>query len=85
MTHPNGNYFEIEQVDYEWSGFGFKQRVPYYRRSMGDVLQPLQVTGFTLDRLLELRPTENFRQVDPEDYATLIKQPGFMCIRARKP
>jgi hypothetical protein len=52
---------------------------------MGDILQPLLVTGFTLDRLMEPRPTEKFRQVDPEDYATLIKQPGFMCIRAGKP
>jgi ubiquinone/menaquinone biosynthesis C-methylase UbiE len=85
MTHPDGNYFEIEQVDYVWSGFGIKQRMPYYRRSISDIFQPLLAAGFFLDHLLEPRPTEQFRQVDPDDYATLIKRPGFMCIRARKP
>jgi SAM-dependent methyltransferase len=78
------NYFEVERVEYEWRGFGQPVRVPSYRRPISQVFNPLIEAGFVLDQVLEPVPTEEFRQAAPEDYAELIRSPGFMCIRAVK-
>jgi SAM-dependent methyltransferase len=82
--HPTGNYFAVERVAMEWRGFGAPVRVPYYRRPLGAVLDPLLGAGFVLERLVEPRPAPEFRQHDPADYAKLLRQPGFLCVRARK-
>lgn len=83
--HSQGNYFETEFVDYEWTGFGIPVRVPYYRRPLSGVINPLLEAGYALDRILEPTPTEEFKRAEPEDYAKLSRQPGFLCVRARKP
>lgn len=82
--HPDGNYFEVERVDYEWRGFGPAVRVPYYRRPLSAMLHPLLEAGFILERLLEPRPVPEFEDHDPADYEKLMRQPGFICFRARK-
>jgi SAM-dependent methyltransferase len=82
--HPSGNYFDVERVEYPWRGFGPPVRVPYYRRPLGAMLDPLLAAGFVLERLLEPRPVPEFRAHDPGDYAKLMRQPGFLCVRARK-
>jgi SAM-dependent methyltransferase/GNAT superfamily N-acetyltransferase len=82
--HPRGNYFDVERVEDEWRGFGPAVRVPYYRRPLGAVLGPLLGAGFALERLLEPRPVPQFREHDAADYAKLMRQPGFLCVRARK-
>lgn len=78
------NYFEVEAVEYEWRGFGKAVRVPSYRRPLSEVVNPLVRTGFILDQILEPTPTEEFREKAPEDYETLSRSPGFMCVRAIK-
>jgi SAM-dependent methyltransferase len=82
--HPGGNYFDLEPVDYEWRGFGSAVRVPYYRRSLSAMLDPLLEAGFVLERLLEPRPVAEFQDHDPADYDKLMRRPGFICFRARK-
>lgn len=93
MEHPfikyfdhqeTSNYFEVEQVYYVWRGFGEAVRVPSYRRPMQAVINPLIRAGFTLEQILEPRPTEEFRLSEPEEYAELSRRPGFMCVRAVK-
>jgi SAM-dependent methyltransferase len=93
MEHPyakyddhreTSNYFEVELVEYEWTGFGRPVRVPSYRRPLSAVLNPLIEAGFVVQRILEPLPTEAFRQRDPAEYARLRKEPGFMCVRAAK-
>jgi ubiquinone/menaquinone biosynthesis C-methylase UbiE len=78
------NYFEIDQVEFTWRGFGKQVVVPSYRRPMSEVINPLIETGFSLDRLLEPLPTPEFKQADPKDYAELMHSPGFLCVRAKK-
>lgn len=78
------NYFAVEQVSYTWRGFGSPVEVPTYRRPLGEVLNPLIETGFALDKVLEPLPTEAFKVHEPEHYEKLIREPGFMCIRAIK-
>ncbi|WNZ27452.1 class I SAM-dependent methyltransferase [Leptolyngbya sp. NK1-12] len=81
-----GNYFEVEQFTMEWRGFGEPYPVvTSYRRSWQAVLNPLIEAGFVLEQILEPQPTEQFRLTDPVGYAKLMCEPGFLCIRARKP
>jgi hypothetical protein len=76
------NYFETDLVKYTWHGFGKSVDVPSYRRPRRAVINPLVDAGFTLDHILEPKPTEEFKTADPEGYAELMRAPGFMCIRA---
>ena len=82
--HAEGNYFAIEQVDLDWRAFGVDVNVPYYRRPLGAMIDPLLEAGFVLERLLEPRPTRAFQKEDPRDYEKLMRQPGFICFRVRK-
>jgi SAM-dependent methyltransferase len=78
-------YFETELVGSEWRGFeGVKVYMPTFRRSLEETLNPLIEAGFCIERILEPRPTEEFRNADPEDYEELLQQPVFLCLRARK-
>ena len=93
MEHPyakyddhrdTSNYFEVELVEYEWTGFGMAVRVPSYRRPLSEVVNPLVRAGFILEQILEPVPTEEFKQQEPDDYEILRRSPGFMCVRAIK-
>jgi ubiquinone/menaquinone biosynthesis C-methylase UbiE len=93
MEHPypkyelhreTSNYFEVELVEYEWTGFGKPVRVPSYRRPLNEVINPLVRAGFAVERILEPLPTEAFQEKDPEHYEKLSRSPGFMCVRAVK-
>lgn len=80
-----GNYFHTELFEMTWRGFGapFVQ-VRAYRRPLGAVLNPLAAAGFTLDAILEPQPTAEFKEAEPEHYDELMREPGFLCLRARK-
>lgn len=80
-----GNYFDVEKFAMEWHGFG----EPYpiitsYRRPLQTILNPLAKAGFILDEILEPQPTEQFLVSNPESYEKLMREPGFLCVRARK-
>ena len=77
-------YFETELVFSEWTGFGGRVRVPCFRRSLAETLQPFLDAKFALSRVLEPKPTEEFRAADPRHYAELMAFPAFLCIRAEK-
>ena len=80
-----GGYFAREQWSIEWHGVG----EPYpvitgWRRPLGGILQPVIDSGFQLERIVEPRPTEGFREVDPGGYEKLMREPSFLCVRAQK-
>jgi SAM-dependent methyltransferase len=77
-------YFDVEYLTMEWTGFAIPIRMSWFRRPLSAVINPLIATGFCLDRLLEPRPTDDFRRQDPEGYADLMRRPGFLCVRAVK-
>lgn len=79
------NYFERELISGTWSGFGeHRVKVTAYRRSMSEVMNTLIEAGFVIDRMLEPRPTEEFKEADPKDYEYLSIRPGFLCVRGVK-
>jgi SAM-dependent methyltransferase len=82
--HASGNYFNVEQVEVVWNGWGGHVKVPSYRRPLSAMLDPLLAAGFILERLVEPQPLPEFEKDDPDDYAKLLRQPGFICFRALK-
>lgn len=91
ITHPafdvtyyrSTNYFEVEQVESVWTGFGSKIRMPSFRRSLEETINPFVETGFRIERLLEPKPTPAFRDADPRHFEELTQRPCFLCIRAQ--
>ena len=93
VTHPffdyiyfkSSKYFETELVGGEWRGFeSGPVYMPSFRRSLGATLSPLVEAGFCLERILEPKPTDEFKKADPKHYEELSQQPCFLCARARK-
>jgi len=80
-----GAYYDTARHAIEWKGFGEpKPVIDGYRRSLQDTLNPVIEAGYVIERLLEPRPSEAVRRVNPESYAKLAEKPAFLCIRARK-
>jgi SAM-dependent methyltransferase len=71
------NYFEHERLVQDWD-----VEVPYYRRPLGDMLEPLLANGLRLDGVVEPQPTERFREAMPERYDKESRIPVFLCLRA---
>jgi len=85
VSFKSSNYFETELVGSEWKGFEkVKVYMPSFRRSLEATLNPVIEAGFRLEKILEPRPTEEFKKAEPADYEKLLEQPIFLCIRARK-
>jgi SAM-dependent methyltransferase len=93
VTHPffdftyfqPESYFDTELVASEWRGFGGTPiRMPSYRRSLEETLNPFLDTGFRIETLLEPKPTKQFQDADPRHFDELSRQPCFLCIRAVK-
>jgi SAM-dependent methyltransferase len=73
-------YLDVERVDDEWKWVG---TVRFYRRPLCEIINPLAQAGFTIERLVEPIPTDEFRQAKPEAYARILRQPSFLIILAR--
>ncbi len=93
VTHPlfdylyfkSNNYYETELVGSVWRGFHpLRVYMPSFRRSLAATLNPLIQAGFHLEKIIEPKPTDEFKEADPKDYEKLSRQPCFLCIRAGK-
>jgi len=83
---PDSVYFDVEQHELAWGGFGEPRPViRFYRRPLQEMINPLLEAGFRLDRLLEPTPTAAYADSDPEGHAFYLREPNFLCVRARKP
>ena len=75
------DYFAVELLEDEWDEVG---KVTFYRRPLTKISQDLSSVGFFIEHIMEPQPTDNFRQVNPEGYELLSKNPWFIIIRALK-
>ena len=82
--HKSDDYFKVERVELLWGGFGVPVSMPSFKRPLQAVVNSLSRSGFVIEKILEPRPTPEFKEKSPESYEKLSKQPGFMCVRARK-
>ncbi|MFQ3294909.1 MAG: hypothetical protein ACI8VE_001990 [Natrialbaceae archaeon] len=68
-----------------WSGADGEVDVPFYRRPFSEMINPLIESGFQLDEVIEPKPTETFKEKQPDSYEKRLTYPTFLCIRASKP
>ena len=78
----DGDYFKVQRIDTLWKSWGEPLLMPSFRRPLSDIADALGDAGFLIDRLVEARPTDDFKRVDPEGYAKVSKRPNFLNIRA---
>ena len=78
------DYFETEGVAETWHSFGDPVEMRFFRRPLEAVLNPLLAAGFDLERVVEAKPTERFREKAPETYERVSREPTFLCLRARR-
>ncbi|MEL7499964.1 MAG: class I SAM-dependent methyltransferase [Planctomycetota bacterium] len=78
------NYFSVEQVECNWTGFDIPIRMPSFRRSLTEAINPVIEAGFLLKKVIEPTPTEDFRQADPRRFKILMHRPCFICVSATK-
>jgi SAM-dependent methyltransferase len=74
-------YDEIQLVEEEWTHIG---RVRFYRRSLNRIFDAVVDAGFTIERLIEPVPTQEFREVKPDAYEKLLRRPEFLIVQARR-
>lgn len=79
LEYGDWNYFEVDDRVEDWG-----VEVPHYPRPLSGVVSPLLDAGFRLDELVEPRPTERFREKEPEAYDRLQKRPYWLCVRATR-
>ena len=77
-------YFATMLTTTTWRVSGRKVAATYFRRPLEEVVNSLIEAGFQVDRMLEPKPTVEFREVAPEVYDRLMKAPDFLCVRAIK-
>lgn len=78
------NYFETRRVCCDWEGFGKTVNMPSYYHSLGSISGALSGNGFVIEKILEPKPTEKFKEVDGHSFEKLMKFPLFICFRAKK-
>ena len=79
------DYFSTELREYTWRGLGAPIVVSCYRRPLSQMTDPIVRAGFSIERVIEPVPTEEFAEVEPEEYAQLMRRPRVLCVRVRKP
>ena len=75
------NYLATEHVVDHWDWLG---DVEFYRRSLTEVVMSVIESGFTIDKLVEPAPSEEFRAAKPHGYDELMRQPAFLIIKATR-
>ncbi len=76
------DYFSVHRIEMLWTGFGLEVVMPSYHRPIEAIVESLHEAGFLVERLIEAKPTEDYRKVDPEGYMKVSKRPTFLNIRA---
>ena len=78
-----GSYFTTEKLDELWHDGEW--RVRYWRQPLTATCDELADAGFLIERVLEPRPVPEMADRFPDDYAKLLREPGFIDFRLRKP
>lgn len=82
QLHPEGNYFETELIEDEWPSFNITMK--YYRRPLSHVFEILEETDFLFAEILEPRPLPECKNLYPDSFESLDKNPWFICFKAVK-
>lgn len=73
-----GSYFDTCVVEEVWSK-GW--RIRYWLSSLDTTCSEIFDAGFLIERLVEPRPVPSGRERNPDDFASLQCEPGFLAMR----
>ena len=77
---PGESYFDVVQEEDTWKRCG---KVLFFRRSLTAISDALAAAGLGIVRLVEPRPTDEFRAAKPDSYDRLMQMPEFLIVIAR--
>jgi SAM-dependent methyltransferase len=73
-----GGYFDTRVIEETWSK-GWRLR--YWLTPLESTCAEISAAGFVIERLVEPRPVGEAAQINPEEYARLHREPGFIAFR----
>ena len=77
-----GSYYEGGRVD---APVGEKFHINFERMTVERFVNELLDGGFVLERLLEPRPVEALREIDPAEYERLSTRANVLTVALRRP
>jgi len=80
-----GSYFDRVLETDVWRLPSGDQEVRFWRQPLSALCGAATGAGFVIDLVAEPRPAPSMRDSDPETYALLTREPGFLLLRLRKP
>lgn len=76
-------YFSTELIVDTWKKQGKVYEVPFFRRPLGDIITKT-LQHFSVEQVIEPKPTQKFKELDAERYGRLMKAPNFLIVKATK-
>jgi len=76
------NYFLTQSVEEDWTPAGIG--IPSYRRPLNDISNAFWNSGFLIERIVEPKPTEAWKDIYEPIYKKWMQHPVIICISARK-
>lgn len=80
---PEAQYFNTELLTDHWTKAGETYKVLFYRRPLSDILNNT-LRCFSIEKVIEPKPTMKMKELAPESYARLMKKPQFLILKANK-
>lgn len=89
-THPTSDWrhFEDSYFSQEWVDLMMrdgKHSIRFQRMSLENIVSDVLAAGFVLEQLVEPRPVETLRAIDPAAYDRLIRSPSLLAVLLRRP
>lgn len=82
--HNIENYYETKEVNCLWTGFKKPVVMKSYYHSLSNITEALSNNGFVIEKIIEPKPLDKFKEADEAGYEKLLKFPLFIFMRALK-
>ena len=79
----DAHYFSTELIVDQWNKAGKIYNMPFYRRPLSETLNTL-LGFFSIEQVIEPKPTAQFKELAPEQYEQLLKSPNFLILKVGK-
>lgn len=79
QAYSPDDYFAFKHVTETWDGVP----VTFWRRPLSAMTEAFTDSGFVITRLLEPRPADAARALDPDSLRTLMTRPNFLFFELR--
>lgn len=77
------DYFSTELIVDNWNKEGKVYEVPFYRRSLQTIVNKT-LQHFHIEKMIEPKPTEKFKELSLHKYNQLLNNPAFLIIKANR-